>query len=201
MKPDALRLQLRRHQGRCECHRLHKPKVVKRKLVDQDAANAATAITADANAANANANTNAATPAKPDGRGRAGAAPPPAPQLWGHERGRQGAGFQKRCWQGLRLIPIKLVCLNLIRHDTRQQPVPACRPANRANKKLHPVRTRFSNVRTRFSSVRTRFSNVCTFHEMYEASCALNMSSITINIHVCTLYLHVYIIKNEYVNL
>ena len=44
---------------------MHKPKVVKRKLVDQDAANAATAITADADAANANANTNAATPATP----------------------------------------------------------------------------------------------------------------------------------------
>jgi hypothetical protein len=50
------------------------------------------------------------------------------PQLWGQERGRQGAGgrgCQKGCWQGLRLMPIKLVCLNLIRHDTRQQPVPA----------------------------------------------------------------------------
>jgi hypothetical protein len=57
------------------------------------------------------------------------------PQLWGQERGRQRAGFQKRCWQGLRLIPIKLVCLNLIRHDTGQQPVPAYRPANQANKK------------------------------------------------------------------
>jgi hypothetical protein len=44
-----------------------KPKVVKHKFVDQDAANAAAAITADANAANANAtaNANAATPATP----------------------------------------------------------------------------------------------------------------------------------------
>ncbi len=114
---------------------------------------------------------------------------------------RGGAGFQKRCWQGLRLIQIKLVCLNLIRHDTGQQPVPAYRPATGHIKKLHPVCTRFSNVRTLFSSVRTRFSNVCTFHEMYDASCALNMSSITINVHVCTLYVHVYIIQNEYVNL
>ncbi len=32
-------------------------------------------------------------------------------------------------------MPIKLVCLNLNRHDTRQQPVPAYRPASRVNKK------------------------------------------------------------------
>ena len=119
---------------------MHKPKVVMRKLVDQDAANAATAITADADAANANANTNAATPATPPEGGaqarhqhRGGAST--CPQLWGQERRRQGAGFQKRCWQGLRLIPIKLVCLNLNRRDTRQQPVPASRPASRANQK------------------------------------------------------------------
>ena len=34
------------------------------------------------------------------------------PQLWGQERGRQGAGgrgCQKGCWQGLRLMPIELV--------------------------------------------------------------------------------------------
>ena len=44
-----------------------KPKVVKRKFVDQDAADAAAAIVAntDANAANANTNANAATPATP----------------------------------------------------------------------------------------------------------------------------------------
>ena len=59
---------------------MHKPKVVKRKLVDQDAANAATAITADADAANANANTNAATPATPPDGG--------APARHAHPAGR-----------------------------------------------------------------------------------------------------------------
>ena len=32
-------------------------------------------------------------------------------------------------------MPIKIVCLNLNRSDTRQQPVPAYRPAGRANRK------------------------------------------------------------------
>ncbi len=153
MKPDVLRLQFQTVlityyediKGVVSASGCTKPKVVKRKFMDQDAANAAAAITADADAANANANANAnaADPATPPDGGAPALHPHPAgrslqrPQLWGQERGprRQGAGYQKRCWQGLRLILIKLVCLNFIRHDTRQQPVPANRTANRANKK------------------------------------------------------------------
>ncbi len=119
MKPDALRLQLQivlityyeDIKGVVSASSCTKPKVVKRKFVDQDAANTAAAITADA-----------ATPTlmpipPPPRRTRArrrgtrtrrgGAST--GPQLWGQEQERQGAGFKKRCWQGLRLIPIKLV--------------------------------------------------------------------------------------------
>jgi hypothetical protein len=156
MKPGALRLQLQTVlityyediKGVVRASNCTKPKVVKPKFVDHDAANAAAAITADADVANANANanTNAATPATPPDGGAPALHPHPAGRSLHQppeERGRQGAGFQKRCWQGLRLIPIKLVCLNLIRHDTGQQPVPAYRPAYRANKKaascMYPV--------------------------------------------------------------
>ena len=88
-------------------------------------------------------------------------------------------------------MPIKLVSLNLIRHDTRQQPAPACRPASRANQKLHPKG---------YINVRTRFSSVCTFHEMYVAICTLNIACINMYIHVCTLYVHVCTMQNMYVN-
>ncbi len=78
MKPDALRLQLPVQtvlityyediKGVVSASGRTKPKVVKRKFMDQDAANAAATITADADAANANANAYAATPATlPDG--------------------------------------------------------------------------------------------------------------------------------------
>ena len=100
-------------------------------------------------------------------------------------------------------MPIKLVSLNL----SRQQPVPGyrhcCKQTGRI-KKLNSARTRFSKIRTWFSNVRTRFSNVRTwlsnvysFHEMYDASCALNMSYKTLHVHVCTVYGHVYIIQKQ----
>ena len=56
------------------------PKVVKRKFVDQDAADAATAFVAnvDAAAAAANANANAATPATPPDGGAPARHPHPA---------------------------------------------------------------------------------------------------------------------------
>ena len=97
-RPDHL---LRGYQGRCERQRLHtKPKVVKRKFVDQDAADAATAFVAnvDAAAAAANANANAATPATPpDGRAGAASSPggekrPPAPSSGGKSGGGKGRG-------------------------------------------------------------------------------------------------------------
>ena len=65
-------------------------------------------------------------------------------------------------------MPIKLVCLNLNRHETRQQPVPAYRPASRTNQK--------AAAKGIYSSVRTQFNHVCTFHEMYVAICTLNIS-------------------------
>ena len=90
MKPDALRLQLQTVlityyediKGVVSASGCTKPKVVKRKFVDQDAANAAAAIAvdADAAAANANANANAATPATPPDGG--------APALHAHPAGR-----------------------------------------------------------------------------------------------------------------
>jgi hypothetical protein len=55
----------------------------------------------------------------------------------------------------LRLMPIKLVCLNLNRSNTWQQPDPAYRPASRVNKNHKDI------------SVCTLFNNVCTFHEIY----------------------------------
>jgi hypothetical protein len=58
----------------------------------------------------------------------------------------------------LRLKPIKLVCLNLNRHDTWQQPDPAYRPASRANKKAGP---------NGYIKVHTLFNNVCTLYVMY----------------------------------
>ena len=66
-------------------------------------------------------------------------------------------------------MPIKLVSLNLNRHDTRQQPVPAYsdRPASQKNKKAAAKRM--------YSSVRTQFNDVCTVHEMYVAICTRNI--------------------------
>ncbi len=90
-----------------------KPKVVRRKFVDQDAADAAAAIVAnaDAAAANANANANAATPATPPDGGAPARHPHPAGR--GVHRppalGARGWGCQKGCWQGLRLMLIELV--------------------------------------------------------------------------------------------
>ena len=105
-------------------------------------------------------------------------------------------------------MPIKLVCLNLNRRETRQQPVPAYRPASRANKKAAAKRI--------YSSVRTQFNDVCTVHEMHVAICTQNISNtkledtglyivctclydskrvylwIYMYIHVWTMYTHVY---------
>ncbi len=89
-------------------------------------------------------------------------------------------------------MPINLVWLNMNRRDTRQQPVQAYRPANRANKKLHPKG---------YIMVCTQFSNVCTFHKMYIAICALNVSYTALNIQVCALYIHVCMIQNAYIKL
>jgi hypothetical protein len=88
MKPDALRLQLQTVlityyediKGVVSASGCTKPKVVKRKFVDQDAADAATDIAADADAAaaNANANANATTPATPLDGGAPARHPHPA---------------------------------------------------------------------------------------------------------------------------
>jgi hypothetical protein len=86
MKPDALRLQLQTVlityykdiKGVVSASGCTKPKVVKRKFVDQDAANAAADIAADADAAAANVNANAATPATPPDGGAPALLPHPA---------------------------------------------------------------------------------------------------------------------------
>ena len=139
------------------------------------------------------------------------------PQLWGQERGRQGAGFQKRCWQGLRLIPIKLVCLNLIGHDTGQQPVPAYRPANRANKKAaasctyqvqqctYPVQQCTYPVQQCLYISWNVWGELCTQHELHNNQCTRLYTvrtclynpkwvrkPINVYIHVWTMYIHVY---------
>ncbi len=94
MKPNALRLQLQTVlisyyediKGVVSASGCTKPKVVKRKLVDQDAANATTAITADADAARRR---------DADAPGRAGAAPPPAPSSGGKSGGGKGRGSRR----------------------------------------------------------------------------------------------------------
>jgi hypothetical protein len=76
----------------------------------------------------------------------------------------------------LRLMPIKLVCLNLNRRDTWQQSDPAYRPASRANKKAGPKG---------YISVCTLFNNVCTLYVMYVAICTQNIICTYVDIHVC----------------
>jgi hypothetical protein len=72
-------------------------------------------------------------------RGGASLRPQPCPERGLGQAG--GRGFWKG-WQAIRLMPIKLVCLNLNRRETRQQPVPAYsdRPGQPARKikKLQP---------------------------------------------------------------
>ncbi len=88
--------------------------------------------------------------------------------------GRRGHGVLRG--RLLRLMPITLVCLNLNRRDTWQQPDPAYRPASRANKK--------AGLKG-YISVRTLFNNVCTLYEMYVAICTKNISFTYLDIHVC----------------
>ena len=147
-------------------------------------------------------------------RGGASLCPKPCPERGLGQAG--GRGFWKG-WQAIRLMPIKLVCLNLNRRETRQQPVPAYRdrPASQKNKKAAAKRM--------YISVRTQFNDVCTVHEMYVAICTRNISCTklaytglyivctcsydskrvytclywyihvwTMYIHVWTMYIHVY---------
>jgi hypothetical protein len=75
----------------------------------------------------------------------------------------------------LRLMLIKLVCLNLTRCDTWQQPDPAYRPASRAKKKRQLKG---------YISVHTAFNSVCTFNKLYVATCTLNINC-TYHVHTC----------------
>ncbi len=77
------------------------------------------------------------------------AAPAPAPS----PVGKAGAwGAKRKTTQA----DAKLVCLNLNRSNTWQQPDPAYRPASRAKKKAGPKG---------YISVHTLFNNVCTLYE------------------------------------
>jgi hypothetical protein len=78
--------------------------------------------------------------------------------------GRRGHSVLRKRLLRVRLMLIKLVCLNLNRCDTWQQPDPAYRPASRADKNQKDI------------SVHTLFNNVCTFHEMYTAICTQNIN-------------------------
>ena len=94
----------------------------------------------------------------------------PQPSRKGEQGGKEeGQG-------GPNLMQIKLVCLNLNRRDTWQQPGPAYRPASRANQKAEPKG---------YISICTPFNNVCTFHEMYVALCTQNISCTYLDIQVC----------------
>jgi hypothetical protein len=121
-------------QGSSCCH---KTRIVKHQLEDQedntcnegtDAADTpAAAGAADAGASAANAGACAGAPGQPAAvRCLQLLHRPPALS------GRQGHWVLRR--RLLRLMPIELVCLNLNRCDTWQQPDPAYRPASRANK-------------------------------------------------------------------
>jgi len=115
-------------------------KIIKCKFKDQEE----TRATPDEDAA-ADAAANAATPTIPPQGSAAAAAgrvePPaalitassPAPSPGGTGKGKRVAWGGRKNARSLRLMPIKLVCLNLNRCDTRQQPAPACRPAGPAN--------------------------------------------------------------------
>ncbi len=88
--------------------------------------------------------------------------------------GRQGHGVLRR--RLLRLMLIKLVCLNLSGRDTWQQPDPAYRPASRANKRAEPKG---------YISVLSLFNDICTFHDIYVAICTQSIGSTYLDIHVC----------------
>jgi len=92
-------------------------------------------------------------------------------------------------------MPIKLVCLNLNRCDTRQQPVPANRPASRTNKKAAAERIyqcTYTVERCMYTVHRCLYNswNVCS--HLYTEHC--------LYVQVCTLYVHVCMMQTLYVN-
>jgi hypothetical protein len=187
MQPDSFKLQLqailttyyediKRVQGTSGCH---KTRIVKPLFEDQedDTCNEG----ADAAYAVAGASTAVLPGATPALALRAPAAVGRSLQLLHLPpalSGRRGHGVLRR--RLLRLLSIKLVCLNLNRRDTRQQPDsdPAYRQASRANKKAGPKG---------YISVHTLFNNVCTLYVIYVAICTQNISCtyVYIMIRVC----------------
>ena len=117
-------------------------------------------------------------------------------------------------------MPIKLVCLNLNRCDTRQQPVPANRPASRANQKAAAERIyqcTYTVERCMYTVHRCLYNswNVCShlytehcLHKhvytclyivctcLYDAK--LVCKCINMYIHVWTMYIHVYSLHCTY---
>ena len=107
-------------------------------------------------------------------------------------------------------MPIKLVSLNLNRHDTRQQPAPAYRPASRANQKAASKRTYqctytfqqclyiswnvCSHLYTEHGLHNTQYTSstdlyivcTCLYNSKHVQNC-MNMY-----VHVWTMYIHVY---------
>ena len=147
------------------------------------------------------------------GRRRGGASlrPQPCPERGLGQAG--GRGFWKG-WQAIRLMPIKLVCLNLNRRETRQQPVPAYRPASRANQKAAAKRMIYQCTYPVQQCLYISW-NVCsrlyTEHKLHstwytglyiECTCLhdskLVYNSMNMYIHVWTMYIHVYTLECTY---
>jgi hypothetical protein len=117
---------------------------------------------------------------------RGGASTGPQPRGQVRETEADGWWWYWKDCQVHRLMPIKLICLNLNRHlnlnkhwhasDTRwQQPVPAYRPASLANKKLQPKGYMYTVQRCTYMVQRTRFNGFCSFYKMYVAFCTFNI--------------------------
>ena len=120
--------------------------------------------------------------------------------------GRRGHGLLRR--RLLRLMLIKLLYLNLNGRDTRQQPVPAYRPASRANQKAAAKRMIYQCTYPVQQCLYISW-NVCsrlyTEHKLHstwytglyiECTCLhdskLVYNSMNMYIHVWTMYIHVY---------
>ena len=92
-------------------------------------------------------------------------------------------------------MPIKLVCLNLNRCDTRQQPVPANRPASQANQKAAAERI----YQCTYTVELGMYTVHCCLYNSWNV-CSHLYTEHCLYIHVCTLYVHVCMMQTLYVN-
>ena len=111
---------------------------------------------------------------------------------------------------------IEIVCLNLNRRDTLQQPVATYRPASRANQKAETKRIHQCTytVQQCLYISGNEHSHLYTAHQLYRTACTslymvctclwnskLVYNCINVYIHVWTMYIHVYtwIFMNVYI--